>query len=821
MSEITNVVPVNIEEEMRGAYLDYAMSVIVGRALPDVRDGLKPVHRRVLYAMYDQGYLHNKAYKKSSRVVGEVLGKYHPHGDGPVYDTVVRMAQDFSLRYPLIDGQGNFGSVDGDPPAAMRYTEVRMTKVAEDLLSDIEKQTVDFIPNYDESTLEPTILPTKIPNLLVNGSSGIAVGMATNIPPHNLTEVVNGLLAMVDQPDITIQELLQYVKGPDFPTSGIINGDRGIKEAYLTGRGSVVMRGRVDIETHPKTGRETIIINEIPYQVNKAKLIERIADLVRDKKIEGISDIRDESNRVGMRIVIEVKKNESASVIVNNLYKQTALESTFGMLMLALDHGQPKIMNLKQLMKGFLDFRTEVTTRRIVFELRQAEGRAHILKGLTIALDNLDEIIKVIRGSNDPKVAKAQLVSNFKLSEIQSQAILDLRLQRLTALERDKIIAELKEIEALIARLMKILADPVEITNIIREELLDVRARYGDERRTEIIADSMDLEIEDLIPKEDQIVLVTHSGYVKRVSPDQYRVQKRGGKGTKGNTGEEDVVKDIFQASTHDYLMAITDAGKAFFLKVYKIPEAARTAKGRAIVNLINLGPGESVKTLLPVKAFADDRFVFMATRNGIVKKTVLSDFQNIRSAGVKAIIFDEGDELIAAGLTNGTNDIILCSRLGQAIRFGEDDVRAMGRSSRGVRGMDLDDGDLVVGMEIINKDLPTLLSITSRGYGKRTATEEYRIQSRGGKGIILMKTTDKTGDIVGIKQVGDQHELMVVTDKGQTIRTRISEISVIGRATQGVRIINVDANEQVVSIEALTISAEEDIPESPTSGNA
>ncbi len=811
------IITVNIEDEMRGAYLDYAMSVIVGRALPDVRDGLKPVHRRVLYAMYDMGNNFNKPYKKSARVVGDVIGKYHPHGDVPVYETIVRLAQDFSMRYPLVDGQGNFGSIDGDSPAAMRYTEIRMQKVTEEILADLEKETVDFGPNYDDSLKEPLVLPTRIPNLLVNGSSGIAVGMATNIPPHNLTEVLDAAAALVEKPSLTTDDLLQFVKGPDFPTGGFLFGGN-IREAYRTGRGSITIRGKTEIEPF-KGDRERIIITELPYQVNKAKLIEKIADLVRDKKIEGISDLRDESDRSGMRIVIELKKGENSNVLLNQLYKLTQLQENFGINMLAIHHGQPKVFNLRDMLWAFIEHRKDVVVRRTQFELRKAEARAHILEGLKRAVENIDEIIALIKAARGPDEARTQLISRFSFSELQAQAILEMRLQRLTGLERDKIIEEYKQVMALIEELKTLLASEKLIFELIKTEFLDIRKMFGDARRTEIVHGlSSEFEDEDLIADEETLVSITHSGYIKRTDPSQFRSQHRGGRGIRGvTTGDEDFVTAIYSTNTLAYLLCFTDRGRLYWLKVYKVPEASRVAKGKAIVNLVALAPGEKIKAILPVKEFRENEFVTMVTRAGIIKKTALSEFSNVRNTGIIAISTDEGDELISAKLTQGKNDIFLVSRTGMSIRFSEEDVRPMGRTARGVIGMSLDPDDQVVSMESLDEATAgafEILTVTENGYGKRTPVADYRAQSRGGKGIITMKTLDKNGQVMGSRQVLSKDDVMLVSNKGQMIRIHVGEISEQGRNTQGVRLMTMALGEKVVSFEAM---AEDNIANAPT----
>jgi DNA gyrase subunit A len=820
--QFDHTVTVNIEEEMRGAYLDYAMSVIVGRALPDVRDGLKPVHRRVLYAMYDMGNTYNKPYKKSARVVGDVIGKYHPHGDTAVYDTMVRLAQDFTMRYPLVDGQGNFGSIDGDSPAAMRYTEVRMKRITDDLLADLDKETVDFGANYDDSLTEPLVLPNRIPNLLVNGSSGIAVGMATSIPPHNLTEVVDATLALVDNSSLDTTALFQYVKGPDFPTGAYAFGGVSIRDAYRTGRGSITMRAKSEIEAF-KGDRERIIVNELPYQVNKAKLIEKIADLVREKKIEGISDLRDESDRTGMRIVIEVKKGESANILLNRLYKLTQLQDTFSINLLAIHQGQPKTFNLRDMLWAFIEHRKDVVVRRTQYELRRAEARAHILEGLKRAVENIDEVVALIKGSKGPDEARETLMTRFSFTEIQAQSILDMRLQRLTGLERDKIVEEYHQILKLIIELKEILASEARVFQIIREELTQVREQFGDKRRTEIVLDeATEFEAEDLIADEPVLVSITHSGYVKRANPSTFKSQHRGGKGIRAvQTGDEDFVTAIYRCNTLSYLLCFTDRGRLYWLKVYRVPEASRGAKGKAIVNLINLAQGEKIQAILPVREFRGDQFVTFVTRAGIIKKTPLSDFSNVRNTGLMAITIDDGDELIEARLTSGQNDVFLVSKSGMSIRFGEDDVRPMGRAARGVIGMSLDEGDRVVSMEVLDTltQLPfEILTITDQGYGKRTPVGEYRVQTRGGKGIITMRTADKNGQVMGARQVLPKDDVMLVSDKGQMIRVHVGEISEQGRNTQGVRVMNVSSGEKVVSFEYM---AEESVVVSEEASDA
>jgi len=804
-------IPVYIEDEMRQSYMDYAMSVIIGRALPDVRDGLKPVHRRILYAMYDMGNVWNSPYKKSARIVGDVIGKYHPHGDVAVYDTIVRMAQDFSMRYPLVDGQGNFGSIDGDPPAAMRYTEIRMDQLAGEILADLDKETVDFIPNYDDSLKEPTVLPSRVPNLLVNGSSGIAVGMATNIPPHNLGEVVDGLVAMVEKPDISVKELMKYIPGPDFPTAGFIHGKEAIAQAYAEGRGIIQMRGKAFTETVKRTGKEQIIISEIPYMINKVRLIEQIAGLVQEKKIEGISDLRDESDRDGMRIVIELKRDTVAEVVINQLYKHTALQESFGVNMLAIVDGRPKLLSLKDALKAFLDHRKEVVTRRTAYDLRKAEERLHILEGLKIALDHLDAVIALIRRSQDPKVAKEGLIQNFGLTEIQAQAILDMRLQRLTGLEREKILQEHKETVELIAKLKAILADEKEIYRIIIEELKDIKERYGDPRRTQILAHTEEISIEDLIVEEDMVVTISHEGYIKRNPVTLYRAQRRGGKGKIGTTTrEEDFVESLFVASTHSYILFFTTVGKVYWIKVHELPQAGRAARGKPIVNLLHLEEGEKVSAFLSVREFQEGRFVVFATKKGLTKKTELMAYANPRPSGIRAISLEQGDEVIGVRLTDGQQEIILSTLDGQSIRFKEAQVRSTGRGAYGVVGMRMDKGDEVVSMEILSLGA-NILTVAENGYGKRTDMEEYRLQSRGGKGIITMKTTDKTGRVVGAQQVTDEDQLMLVTNKGKIIRLRVKDIRVIGRNTQGVRLIDLEDSERVVSLARLAEKEEEE----------
>jgi len=795
---------INIEAEMRKSYLDYAMSVIVGRALPDARDGLKPVHRRILYAMEDMGLQQNKAYKKSARVVGDVIGKYHPHGDTAVYDTIVRMAQDFSLRNPLVDGQGNFGSMDGDSPAAMRYTEVRMTRIASELLSDLDKDTVDFVPNYDETMQEPAVLPARVPNLLLNGSSGIAVGMATNIPPHNLGELVDALIALIANPKTSIDELIKIIPGPDFPTGGFINGRDGIVSAYKTGRGVIKIRARAFIEKKGKSERESIIISEIPYQVNKARLIEKIAELVQEKKIEGISDIRDESDREGVRVVIDLKRDEVSRVVLNNLYKLTQMQITFGCIFLSIVQGQPQVLNIKQLLEHFIEFRKEVITRRTLFELHRAERRAHILEGLKIALDNLDAIIALIRKSASPADAKDQLMARFKLSDAQAQAILDMRLQRLTALERDKILEEYAQLLKEIERLRGILANEKQVLEIIVQELREIKEKYSDQRRTEIVAAAEDISIEDTIADEDMVITMSSSGYIKRTPVSLFRTQTRGGKGKIGmTTKEEDFVEDLFISSTHAYMLIFTDKGKVYWLKTYEVPQAGAAARGKATVNLINVAPGENISAVLPVKSFEGTQYVVMATKNGVIKKTELEAYSRPRASGIAAITIDPDDALIGVEITDGDKDVFLGTRRGMAIRFNEKNVRPMGRTSRGVRGIALSKEDEVVGMEVLRGD-STLLTITERGYGKRSNAAEYRRQTRGGKGIITIKADERNGNVVGIKQVVEEDNLMIITSSGKIIRIGVHNISVIGRNTKGVRLISVDKDERVVGVTRL-----------------
>ena len=803
-----NISPLLIQDEMRNCYLDYAMSVIVGRALPDVRDGLKPVHRRILYAMHMLNNYHNRPYLKSARVVGDVIGKYHPHGDSAVYGAMVRLAQDFSMRYTIIDGQGNFGSIDGDNAAAMRYTEVRMQKLADDLMGDIDKETVDWQDNYDGSLQEPTVLPTKLPNLLINGSAGIAVGMATNIPPHNLTEVMNGLIALLENPKMTVHELVRIIPGPDFPTAGAIHGTAGIQQAYHTGKGVIQIRAKAEVEIG-KNDREKIIITELPYQVNKAKLIEKIAELVTEKAIEGISDIRDESSREGIRVVIDIKKGEQGAVILNRLYKQTQMQVSFGIIFLSIYNGQPKVMDLKDMLQCFIEHRREIVIRRTTYELKKARERAHILEGLKIAVENIDEIVELIKKSEGPAQAKDQLMHKFTMSTIQAQAVLDMRLQRLTGLERDKIIADYEAIMKEIARLEGILGSEEQIRDIIKTEFNEVRENYGDARKTEIIAQADEIQMEDLIKSEEVIVTITSKGYLKRMASDTYRAQKRGGKGVKGADLDEDFYTSIFTADTHDTLMIFTDKGTVFSIKVYQIPEGQRTSKGRNIVNIIQVPADEKVKEIITVPKEADGHFLIFATKQGIVKKSELSEYKNMRQSGLKAIKVVEGDEVLAVRITDGKKDVLLASSAGKSIRFHEDDCRAQGRVSQGVKGMTLDENECVIGMEVIDEK-SEILTVTARGYGKRSMAEEYRKQSRGGKGILAMKLTEKTGDIMAIKPVTDKDDLMIITDKGQVIRTKISGISLLGRNTQGVRLINVKPDEKVVAVEKIAESEDD-----------
>ena len=794
----------NIETEMKTSYIDYAMSVIVSRALPDVRDGLKPVHRRILYAMYEDGITSDKPYRKSANTVGSVLGRYHPHGDSSVYDAMVRMAQDFSMRYPLIDGHGNFGSVDGDAPAAMRYTEARMSKVAETMLEDIEKNTVDFMPNYDDRLQEPTVLPSKIPTLLINGSSGIAVGMATNIPPHNLTEVINGIIKIIDDDNVTDEQLMNIIKGPDFPTEGLILGRDGIKEAYTTGKGKITMRAEAEIE-EMSGNKQRIVVRSLPYQVNKAKLVENIANLVKEKRIEGISEVRDESDREEkVRVVIELKRDVNAQVILNQLFKYTQMQDTFGVIMLALVNGEPKILTLRQCLDYYIDHRKTVILRRTQFDLDKALARAHILEGLRIAIDNIDEVIEIIRNSYDD--AKERLMERFKLSDIQAQAILDMRLKTLSGLQREKIEEEYAELMKLIEHLRAILASDKLVYDIIKEELLEIKDKYGDDRKTKIVAAEGEFDVEDLIKEEQCVVALTHFGYVKRMPTDTYKSQKRGGKGITGiATREEDFVKEIFTCSTHDTILFFSNKGKVFRLRGYEIPEAGRTAKGTAIVNLLMLDGGEKISAVIPIANFAEGKYLLMATKNGIIKKTALNEYMSVRKSGLIGITLKEEDELIDVRLTDGEDNVVLVTRKGMCITFDEKDVRPMGRVSQGVIGIRLDDEDYVIGMEsIIQGSKATLLAITENGFGKRTELDEYRVQTRGGKGVITYKVTPKTGDLVGIRIATDDEDVMLITDTGTIIRLKVSDISVLGRSTQGVTLMRTNEG-KVVSIETIT----------------
>jgi DNA gyrase subunit A len=811
-----------IEDEMRSSYLDYAMSVIVGRALPDVRDGLKPVHRRILYGMNEMGLVHNRAYRKSAKIVGEIMGNYHPHGDTAIYDTLVRMAQDFNMRYCLVDGQGNFGSVDGDPPAAMRYTEARLTKLAEEMLADIDKETVDFRPNYDESRMEPMVLPAKVPNLLVNGAGGIAVGYATNIPTHNLVEVVAGLIKLIDNPETTIEQLMEVIPGPDFPTAGYIYGKQGIKDAYHTGRGLLTLRAKASIETDERTERDRIIVTEIPYQVNKARLIEKIAELIQDKRIEGVADLRDESDRDGMRIVIELKKGEIPLVLLNNLYKHTPMQSTFGVIMLALVHNRPEVLTLKQILEAFTEHRREVVLRRTAFDLRKAEERAHILEGLKIALDNLDAVIALIKRSRSPEEARGALMRQFVLSEIQANAILDMKLQRLTQLEREKLTQEYEETIKRIAYLKSVLGSEPLVRQLIKDELLAIKEEYKDERRTQIVPEEAEINVEDLIAQEEVVVTISHTGYIKRNPVSLYRAQRRGGKGKIGmGIKEEDFVETLFTASTHDYLLFFTDAGKVYWLKVHEIPEAGRAAKGKAMVNLLALAGDEKVTATLPVKEFCEDRYVVMATRMGTIKKTELSAYGNPRQGGIIALTLDEGDKLIGVEITDGQREILLGTRHGIVIRFKEEDVRSMGRTAHGVRGISLDEGNYVIGMETITPDsTASILTVTEGGYGKRTLVSEYRLQGRAGRGIISVKVTDKNGPAVSFHQVRDGDEIMVMTAEGKILRTLVDDVREIGRNAQGVRLIDMEETNRVVGVAKLAESSGEPAGDGAAAGN-
>jgi DNA gyrase subunit A len=798
--------PTSIEVEMRTSFIDYAMSVIISRALPNVRDGLKPVHRRILYAMYQLKNSHSQPYKKSARIVGDVIGRFHPHGDQAVYDALVRMAQEFSLRYPLADGQGNFGSIDGDPAAAMRYTEVRMAEIGGEMLADIEKDTVNFQPNYDEKEEEPEILPARVPNLLINGAQGIAVGMATNIPPHNLREVIDATMALVQNPRIQLAELMQILPGPDFPTAGFIYGRQGILQAYQTGKGQIIMRARTMFETSPKSKKQAIIVNELPYQVNKARLIEKIASLAKEKRIEGIADLRDESDREGIRVVVELRKDAVPEIVLNQLFKLTPLQETFGIHMLAIVDGRPETLSLTQLLWKFVEHRRDVVTRRTAFELREAEKRAHILEGLKIALDNLDAVIELIRRSASPAVARAGLVEKFALTEVQAQAILDMRLQRLTGLERDKILAELKALLEHIAHLQSLLADPHKLLGVVLEELQEMRAKYGDERRTEIVDATGEINLEDMIVEEDMVVTVSHSGYIKRNPISLYRAQKRGGKGVTGMAPRpEDFVRQIFIASTHAHILLFTSTGRVYCKKVYEIPEGGRASRGKAIVNMLELRPDETVHEMLAVPEFSEGKFVVMATRKGVVKKTDLMEFANIRSTGIIAIEIDADDALIGVRLGDGSRHVLLNTSRGMAIRFSEDQVRPMGRTARGVRGISLRDQDVVVDMEVVDPESrASVVTVCEHGFGKRTEAAEYHVQNRGGIGLIAIKATERNGRVVGSRVVAEEDELMLITNVGKVIRMPISGISQIGRNTQGVRLIRLDENEEVVAVERL-----------------
>jgi len=818
--------PVNIEEEMRHAYLDYAMSVIIGRALPDVRDGLKPAHRRILYAMFREGLLSNRKYSKCAGIVGEVLKKYHPHGDAAVYDTLVRMAQDFNMRYPLVDGQGNFGSIDGDPPAAYRYTEARLTRLAEVLMEDIDKETVDFSQNFDETTMEPRVLPARYPNLLVNGSEGIAVGMATKIPPHNIGEIIDGTIHLIEHPDAGLEDIMRFIPAPDFPTAGFICGTEGVAQAYRTGRGQVIMRARAVIEKVGKGDKEIIVITEIPYQVNKARMIEKIADLVREKRIDGITDLRDESSREGMRVVVELRRDQDPAIVLNNLYLHTQLQSSFGIILLAIVDGQPRTLALIEMLNQFIQHRKAVVRRRTIFELQKAEARAHVLEGLLIALDNLDRVIALIRASKTVDLARNGLMSTFSLTRVQAQAILDMQLQKLTGLEREKLQQEYQEVQAAIARYKEILASEALILGIVRDELLEIRKNFADPRRSEIIGPIGDIRTEELIAEEEMVITVTHSGYVKRTPITAYRSQRRGGKGRIGmKTRDEDFVDHLFIASTHSYILVFTDRGKVYWLKVHMIPDVGSAARGKAIVNLLGLEASdeasaapstngdaaalptvrERVRALLATKEFSDDRYVMMATRNGIIKKTQLSAFANARASGIIALTIEEGDELLDVKLTDAQNEILIATRLGQSIRFPETDVRPMGRSAVGVYGIRLEEGDCVIGMEVVApEETRTLLTVTRNGYGKRTPLSEYRLQGRGGRGIINVKVTEKNGEAVGIACVGDSDEVMLITTKGMIIRTHTAGISTISRHTQGVRIMELEEGDELSAMAKL-----------------
>jgi len=817
------IIPISIEDEMQSSYIDYSMSVIVSRALPDVRDGLKPVHRRILYGMSDLGMLHNRNFKKSARIVGEVLGKYHPHGDSAVYDSIVRMVQEFSLRYPLVNGQGNFGSIDGDSAAAMRYTEVRMQRIAEELLTDINKETVDYQTNFDDTLTEPTVLPSMLPNLLLNGASGIAVGMATNMPPHNLTEVVDGTVAYLDNPEIENEELMKHITAPDFPTGGIIYGYEGVKEAYTTGRGKITMRARANVE-ELRNSREQIVVTEIPYQVNKATLIQKIAQLVGDEKITEISEIRDESDREGMRIVIILKRSANAGVVLNQLYKYTQMQQTFGVINLALVQGRPKVMALKELIERFIEHRIEVIIRRTIYDLDQAEARAHILEGLKIALDNLDEVIKTIRASKNPQEANVELRRKFALTDIQAKAILDMRLQKLTGLERDKIDTEYHDIVSQISEYRNILSNQDEQKAIIKEELLQLKDRYGDERRTQVVYSADDFSIEDMIADEDVVVTISNKGFIKRMPVSGYRRQRRGGKGMKGTTTKDDeYVEHLFVATNHNYILFFTEKGNCYWLKVYEIPEGSRLARGRAIVNLIDIDKDDCIKTFVPVKTLDDDEYIkkhsiIMSTKQGQVKKTSLEAYSRPRRDGIIAINIKEGDSLLEAALTDGDSNIILANRSGRAIRFHEEEAREMGRNTSGVRGMNLDDNDELVDMVVIkNTHEATVLAISENGYGKRSLVDDYREQSRGGKGVITLKVTPKTGDLIALKEVSDNDDLMVITERGKIIRMQCKGIRTMGRNTQGVRIMRLDEDGKIAAVTRVVNEDETSEEDAPT----
>ena len=805
-----------IEDEMRLSYLDYAMSVIVGRALPDVRDGLKPVHRRILYGMNEMGLGAARPYRKSAKIVGEIMGNYHPHGDSAIYDTLVRMAQDFNMRYPLVDGQGNYGSVDGDPAAAMRYTEARLTKLAEEMLVDIDRETVNFAPTYDESSEEPVVLPARIPNLLVNGAGGIAVGYATNIPTHNLGEVTKGLMTLLDRPESTIQELMEYIPGPDFPTAGFIYGTQGIKDAYETGRGLLTVRAKADIEVDERTDRGRVIVSELPYQVNKAKLIEKIADLIHEKRLEGISDLRDESDRDGLRIVIELKRNENPTVILNQLYKHTNMQTTFGVIMLALVQNRPMVLNLKQILEAFIEHRKEVVVRRTAYDLRKAEERAHILEGLKRALESLDEVIALIRRASSPETARHGLMDQFELSELQANAILDMRLQRLTQLEQDNLSQEYSELLARIAHLRTVLNSQEMVRTIVKQEIQDIQERYADDRRTQIVPVEAELNMEDLIAEEEVVVTITHAGYIKRNAASIYRAQRRGGKGKVGmGVKEEDFVEQIFTASTHDYLLFFTDAGQVHWLKVYQLPDVGRASKGKAIVNVLALDQGERVTATLPVRVFSENHFVVMATQKGYIKKTDLSAFSHPRQGGIIALTLGEGDRLLGVDITDGTRDILLGTRLGIVIRFREEDVRPVGRTARGVRGIALSKENAVIGMvTITSESRSSILTVTERAFGKRTQVEEYRTQSRSGKGVISVKVTEKNGPAISFHQVWDADEVMLMSAEGMILRARMGDMREIGRNAQGVRLMHLPEDDRLVGVAKLAETDEADTSE-------